>query len=278
MNRSLTRTRNADPVDPWSRIAELDDDAVAALADRLTTRAADPSQQRLWADFLARAEVGGHRVLEVGCGTGVITGLLDALPGVREVVGVDPSVGLVARARQTAPDLRFEVADGRDLPFPDHSFDTVVFATTLCHVPQPELALREAWRVLTPSGRLLVYDGDYASATVALAEGDPLQNCVTTAVRRMVHDPWLVRRLTGLVRSAGFGPGELRGHGYAEASDPAYAMTLVTVGAEALRAEGTITAETARALVAEAEARAAEGRFFCSIGYASLVAQRTEDT
>jgi hypothetical protein len=53
--------------DPYARITELDETTVARLADRIAIRAADPRQQRLWRDFLARPSFGpGDRVLEVG--------------------------------------------------------------------------------------------------------------------------------------------------------------------------------------------------------------------
>jgi SAM-dependent methyltransferase len=85
-----------------------------------------------------------------------------------------PSPGFIDRARRRAPAVRFEVADGRRLPFDDATFDGAVFATTLCHVPSPELALAEAHRVLRRGGYLLVYDGEYVTTTVATAHYDPL--------------------------------------------------------------------------------------------------------
>jgi SAM-dependent methyltransferase len=260
--------------DVYTRIAELDDETVTGLAERIEIRASDPRQRRLWTEFLARADLDGDRVLEVGCGTGVICDLLAERPGVAAVVGVDPSPLFVERARARRPDLRFEVGDGRDLPFEDAGFDTVVFSTTLCHIPGPELALAEARRLLRPGGRLLVYDGDYTTTTVATDPLDPLQDCATAAIRRLVHDPWLVRRLVPLVREAGFAPGELRSHGHIETDNPAYALSLIALGADTLVATGALGAQTAEALVAEAQARVAEGRFFCFIGYASLVAER----
>jgi ubiquinone/menaquinone biosynthesis C-methylase UbiE len=260
--------------DPWSIIGQLDDETVAALAERIAVRASDPRQHQLWADFLARAAFPERaRVLEVGCGTGVITALIAALPTVAEAVGIDPSEGLVRRARRHAPDLTFDVGDGQALPYDDRSFDGVVFATTLCHVPDPHGALAEALRVLRLGGSLIVYEGDYNTATVGLSAHDPLQTCVEAGVARMVNDPWIVRRLAPMVASAGFETGELRSHGYVEVA-AAYIPTLVSAGTTAMLESGIITPALADALVAEARDRADAGRFFGHIAYASLTATR----
>jgi SAM-dependent methyltransferase len=261
--------------DPWSRIGRLDEATVAALAERIEIRASDPRQHQLWAQFLDRAELPpGSRVLEVGSGTGVITGMIADLEEVGEVVGIDPAPELVRRARLRRPDLVFDVGDGRALPYPDAGFDAVVFATTLCHVPDPGQALSEARRVLRPGGSLLVYEGDYNTATVGLGPHDPLQACVAAGVARMVNDPWIVRRLASLVEGAGFEVGELRSHGYVEVS-ATYVPTLVSAGVDALTDSGTITDALAEALQREAKDRAAVGRFFGHVAYASLVATRT---
>ena len=262
-------------LDPYARIGELDDSTVAGLAARLELRGSDPRQRRLWGEFLARAtHPAGSTVLEVGCGIGIITQLIAAQPGVAQAVGVDPSPYLVEQARRRAPSQRFEVADGRCLPFADQTMDGVVFCTTLCHVPGPERALAEALRVLKHGGSLLVYDGDYATSTVALHAHDPLQRCVEAAIARLVHDPWLIRRLGQLAVAAGFARGELHSHGYLELDAPTYLPSLVTVGAATLVEAGVIAPQTAEALQAEAAQRASTDRFFGHIAYASLLTHR----
>jgi ubiquinone/menaquinone biosynthesis C-methylase UbiE len=54
----------------------------------------------------------------------------------------------------------------------------VVIHTTMSHVPNPEQLIEQAFRVLCPGGWFAVFDGDYATATVARQEFDPLQACV----------------------------------------------------------------------------------------------------
>jgi SAM-dependent methyltransferase len=110
-----------------------------------------------------------------------ILGLLARRPGVAEAVRVDPSPLFIAKAGELAAgsgNLSFEERDGRALRFGDGDFDVVVCHTVLCHVPEPERVLAEAFRVLRPGGVLAVCDGDYATITVALGEGDPLQGCI----------------------------------------------------------------------------------------------------
>jgi SAM-dependent methyltransferase len=192
-------------------------------------------------------------------------------------VGVDPSPFFLDRARGLAAEirnLRFVEGDARSLPLEASSADVLVFHTTLCHVPEPERALTEAFRVLRPGGWLAAFDGDYATATCALGANDPLQTCIDAAIDFLVHDRWLVRRLVPLVRAAGFATGELRSHGYVEAPAGGYLLRMIERGAEALRAAGRLGADTAAGLVAEAHRRSQAGEFFGHIAYASVIARR----
>ena len=238
----------------------------------------NPAERALRQAFLSRLPRRDNtRVLEVGCGTGIVARDVAALPGVVEVVGVDSCVSFVESARTLVGKtelLSFEVADGTNLPFADERFDVAVFATTLCHITDPAAALREAHRVVVPGGTLLVFDGDYATTTVALASDDPLQACVIAALSRLVHDPWLVRRLRPLVSVAGFTGLDLESHGYVETEAATYMPTVIAFGADALVSEGQLGAPAAEALKSEAHRRIEAGSFFGHIAYASLLATR----
>lgn len=100
-----------------------------------------------------------QRVLDLGCGTGRYCALLAERGAV--VVGLDPSLGMLARARQKiGPDRHFELCHGtiQKSDFPNEHFDLVVSALTLSHLPELEPTLKEAVRVLKSGGRMVISD------------------------------------------------------------------------------------------------------------------------
>jgi SAM-dependent methyltransferase len=266
--------------DLFTVITKVPPEVLEGVALVLEMRAADPQHQAMLRAYLADAAIPqGAHVLEVGCGTGAMTRVLATWPGVEEAVGVDPSPVLLAKARELAAGLAnlvFKEADGRALPFADGMFDVVVFHTTLCHVPEPAAMLREAVRVLCPGGCLAVFEGDYATATLATGAGDPLDVCAAAFRENSVHDPWLVRRLPALVRSAGLQGLQVRSYGYVEAPEPGWMLpSMVDYGADALVASGRIGVDMAAALKAEAQRRVASGAYFGHIAYLSCVAHKS---
>lgn len=192
-------------------------------------------------------------------------------------MGVDPSPLFLAKARELSaefPHVTFRAGDVRGLEFGDGAFDVAIAHTCLTHVPGPDQGLRELFRVLEAGGALAVFDGDYASTTLASGDHDPIQTCIDAVVAVLVHDRWLARRLPSLVKAAGFEIGRFDGHAYVQTLEPRWLLTLVDRGADALASAGTIGRELAEALQAEARRRVQAGRFYGSITFASLIARK----
>jgi SAM-dependent methyltransferase len=123
----------------WSERAE----SYGRLTGRITARVADT--------LLDAAGVGsGTRVLDVGCGPGVV--LAAALARGARPSGIDISPGMVAEARRRHPGLEIATADVTDLPFPDGAFGAAVGNFVLNHLPEPERAVAEVHRVLASGG------------------------------------------------------------------------------------------------------------------------------
>jgi ubiquinone/menaquinone biosynthesis C-methylase UbiE len=264
--------------DVYAVITEIDPEVVERVAEALEISAADPQHAAMVAAYLADLELADEaRVLEVGCGTGAIARMVAGQPGVGDVVGLDPSPILLERARELAediPDLDFVEGDGRQLPFEDAVFDAVVLHRVLSHVPDPEQVLAQSFRVLRRKGRLAVFDGDYATITLATHDFDPLQLCVDAFRSSYLTDAWLIRRLSTLVRAAGFDPGRFRSYSYVQIDEPDYMLSMADRGADAMVGSGAIGVELAEALKAEARRRVADGSFFGHVAYASLTARK----
>lgn len=138
-------------------------DKLADEFDQLTARYTSPLASRI----IAMAGIQpGSTVLDVGCGTGVLTLLAaQAVGGGGRVVGVDLSEGMLAKAGAMAAGsgmaerIEFTRGDAEQLQFTDQSFKAVVSLYALRHFPNPDKALREMFRCCAKGGRVLVAIG-----------------------------------------------------------------------------------------------------------------------
>jgi trans-aconitate 2-methyltransferase len=137
-----------------------------------------------------------ERILDVGCGDGKITAEIASRVPEGSVIGVDPSVDMISFAQShfgpaTRPNLRFEVADARRLPF-KNEFDLVVSFNALHWIPEQDAALSSIHSALISGGRAQL-------RLVAAGARKSLENVVEETRRTSkwnayfqdFHDPYL---------------------------------------------------------------------------------------
>ena len=118
------------------------------------------------------APVPGECILDLGCGTGHLTAHI-AKSGA-EVVGIDSSEDMVRVASQNYPNILFEVADARSLPY-DAEFDAVFSNAVLHWVRPPEAVIESVWRALRPGGRFVAeFGGENNIRAIMTAVGHAL--------------------------------------------------------------------------------------------------------
>jgi ubiquinone/menaquinone biosynthesis C-methylase UbiE len=138
-------------------------------------------------DLVGRLASGpGSRVLEIACGTGIVTRRLRAaLPQGAELVATDLNPAMIERARRAlaGADIHWRTADAGALPFKDATFDAVVCQFGFMFLPDRATGFAEARRVLRPGGTLL------ASSWASLEENPAAAIVHATASRLFESSP-----------------------------------------------------------------------------------------
>lgn len=174
-------------------------------------------QQGSWRDFATPLDLlaiePGWRVLDVGCGSGVVTRLIARRYRASLVVGLDWLIQHAAAARDLAraqgvPGVTFLAGDARHLPFADGTFDLVWSSFVLEYLARdPVSAVGELARVARPGGIVAVFDVDGFMLHHEPIDPDLARRIAAwhVAARARGFDPEIGRHLPGYLRAARLG-------------------------------------------------------------------------
>ena len=248
----------------------------------LEARGRTATQIRLRRGFLRFIPIRpGQRVLEVGCGTGVVLRDLAALVGPRgHVVGVDRSRSLAGAARHLVKRDRnhgriaIRVAAGEQLPFRRPEFDVTLAVTVLLHVADPVSVVKEMARVTRPGGQVAAQDQDFGTVAIAHPDRALTDRIMTGVAEHMYDEPYSGRRLPALLRAAGLERVRLRTDVYQDATLEPYTKGFLERRAELAVQYGIIDAPTAQRWLDGFTALVADGAFVMTMNYYGAIGDK----
>ena len=258
-------------VDPFANINACDPDHLERLANILEIRGAQPRQTKMReACFNAAGLTKGMSVLEIGCGTGVVTRELARIAG-RDgrVVGIDVSRALLNYARgRTVPGgvpIEYALGDAYSLDFPTGCFDASCSVTLLAHLDNLDQVVREMIRVTRRTVMLL--DQDYQTLVFENSDTALTRKILQHGADFNVLDGWCGRKLPGLLVHHGLQNVQCWPFVYSERDSNSYLITIAERFAALASAREVITEAKARAWLQELYDRAVNGTFFASLNY-----------
>jgi ubiquinone/menaquinone biosynthesis C-methylase UbiE len=270
--------------DAMQFVNEQDPATLERFIERLEFRAKDPTFTAYREAYLELVELPRTAaVLDLGCGTGVVTRAIAARDGFAgTVTGVDQSPEFIAAAERLAAEdslgdsVAFAVGDAHALDLPTASFDAAVAHTLISHVRDPLEVLAEAARVIRPGGCVAVFDGDYASLTFG-GDDPELNQTMERAVQSIIMSaPRVMRDLPRLLPKAGLRLVAAQAHVYAEAGSSSFLLNLAETYGPLAASTGLVPAADVDAWLADQRRSAQDGTFFAACNYYAYVARRAQ--
>ncbi|MBN1288353.1 MAG: methyltransferase domain-containing protein [Actinobacteria bacterium] len=145
-----------------------------------------------------------RKVLDAGCGTGVITSELSEAAG-GAVVGVDRKNELIEFAMRSFPGVDFITADCGSLPFQSDSFDLVVSHFFLMWADNPHEVTREFFRILKPGGIFVACAEPDYGGRVEHPENPEFSDALRSSLEVKGADTRIGRKLGSILEAAGLG-------------------------------------------------------------------------
>jgi SAM-dependent methyltransferase len=261
---------------------EQDEATLQRFVERLEFRGRDPKFVAYRDAYLAGMDLAPNaQVLDIGCGTGVVTRALAGREGFAGgVIGIEQSPVFVEVAQRLADDegvgerTEFRVGDAHALDVADASMDAVVAHTTMSHVTDPLTVLKEAARVLRPGGAFAAFDGDYASWTFGYSDHAIAKEMEDALLAAVVSKPRVMRDMPRLLRDAGLRLVDVDAHVYADIGQSTFFLGAAESYAPLVARSGLVPADRVDAWLAELRSASEEGVFFAACNYYAYIATR----
>jgi ubiquinone/menaquinone biosynthesis C-methylase UbiE len=266
--------------DVWQQLESAESSTIDRIVERLEMRGRDDTFVALTDRYLDLVDIDSLGiVLELGCGTGVISRSIAARPRFAgSVVGSDYSAQLIEAAKRLAgaegvEDLvRFEVEDAQATRQPSNTYDAVILHTVVSHLPDPASAVGEAARVAKPGGVVVVFDGDYASLTIHT--GHPDDDTVLRAIRNVSSaNHRVMRSMPGIMKEQSLSITDIDASVFVAAGESPFFGSLATTYVPLAVASGELDQDLGRDWMGSFEASSAAGTAFASCNYLSYIAQ-----
>ncbi len=269
--------------DLYGRTHQMDDKTLAVMAERLEGRGRHPFFLAAIGEYMDHLALAGpEAIIDIGCGTGVAARAIARRSEVRgPIAALDISPHLVAAARRLAAaeglggSIDFRTGDAHGLGLPAGGFDVVVMHTLVSHVAAPSSVLAEGRRLLRPgTGRLVVFDGDYASLTFATDAPDGGEATDALIRGNLVANPRVMRAMPRLLAEAGLDLLWSRAYVAADIGRVDFWAPGVASFRVLLPRAGAMAQAEADALIGGLERASAENRFFGASNFYTYVARR----
>jgi SAM-dependent methyltransferase len=261
--------------DIFQSLNDQDDATLQRVVARMEERARDPRFVKMRGDYLDLVQLQSARTfLDLGCGTGLDARAAATRPEFKGVAtGVDLSAGMIAAGEKLAAEegvsdrVLLRAGDAAATGLPAGSMDVVVMHTLISHVVDQAAVLREAARLLSARGRLLVFDADFASLAFSYPDAEVAAAMEASLLETFVANPRATRDLPALLPSCGLRVETVQSHILADAGSTTFFVGILENYGPLVAQMGLQPPEIADAWLDHQRRSIAAGSFFGSLNY-----------
>ncbi|MFX1521630.1 MAG: methyltransferase domain-containing protein [Promethearchaeota archaeon] len=259
----------------WSKSSDIDPEKTKKMVEYIEKRSQYPDQKQV---NHALKEIlspkAGERLLDAGCGGGVLSRLVapNLAPG-GYITGIDIFPEIIklaseyARRENLTSLIRFEMGDAENLSYTDGYFDGAFAARLLLHVNNPQEVVRELTRVVRPGGRVVLMDWDFETLVVDHSNREITRRILHWRTDHKDGNNWSGRQLFRLLRVQGLTKVAVHTVVTVATDENSSLTQSLWHGASGALDQGIITEKEYKTWMSELKARLRDRQFFASIVY-----------